>query len=98
MCVTPGQFQESFLSLAHYRHTSLLGPASFDLGCCDKLFGFVRLEWSHPPGSNRRPTDYESVALPAELGWPSGQELKWNTPSGILLCDHNTWSFTVDHS
>ena len=29
--------------------------------------------WSHPPGLNRRPTDYESVALPAELGWPSGQ-------------------------
>ena len=25
--------------------------------------------WSHPPGLNRRPTDYESVALPAELGW-----------------------------
>ena len=33
------------------------------------LFGFIALEWSHPPGSNRRPTDYESVALPAELGW-----------------------------
>ena len=32
--------------------------------------------WSHPPGLNRRPTDYESVALPAELGWPSGLELK----------------------
>jgi hypothetical protein len=26
--------------------------------------------WSHPPGSNRRPADYESAALPAELGWP----------------------------
>ena len=25
--------------------------------------------WSHPPESNRRPTDYESVALPTELGW-----------------------------
>ena len=25
--------------------------------------------WSHPPGSNRRPADYESAALPAELGW-----------------------------
>src|SRR6185436_11001937 len=24
---------------------------------------------SHPPESNRRPTDYESVALPTELGW-----------------------------
>jgi hypothetical protein len=28
------------------------------------------LFWSHPPGSNRRPADYESAALPAELGWP----------------------------
>ena len=26
--------------------------------------------WSHPPGLNRRPADYESAALPAELGWP----------------------------
>ena len=33
------------------------------------LFGFIDLEWSHPPGSNRRPADYESAALPAELGW-----------------------------
>ena len=27
------------------------------------------LSWSHPPGSNRRPADYESAALPTELGW-----------------------------
>jgi nitrite reductase (NADH) small subunit len=27
------------------------------------------LNWSHPPGSNRRPADYESAALPTELGW-----------------------------
>ena len=26
-------------------------------------------DWSHPPESNWRPTDYESVALPTELGW-----------------------------
>ena len=26
--------------------------------------------WSHPPESNRRPSDYESDALPTELGWP----------------------------
>ena len=26
--------------------------------------------WSHPPGLNRRPADYESAALPTELGWP----------------------------
>src|ERR1022692_1861666 len=25
--------------------------------------------WSHPPGLNRRPADYESAALPTELGW-----------------------------
>src|SRR5258706_12939349 len=25
--------------------------------------------WTHPPGSNRRPADYESAALPTELGW-----------------------------
>src|SRR5262249_3578387 len=27
------------------------------------------LNWSHPPGLNRRPADYESAALPTELGW-----------------------------
>jgi hypothetical protein len=27
------------------------------------------VNWSHPPGSNRRPADYESAALPTELGW-----------------------------
>ena len=27
--------------------------------------------WSHPPGSNWRPADYESAALPTELGWRS---------------------------
>ena len=29
--------------------------------------------WSHPPGLNRRPADYESAALPTELGWPAIQ-------------------------
>jgi hypothetical protein len=28
-----------------------------------------RVFWSHPSDSNRRPADYESAALPAELGW-----------------------------
>src|ERR1035437_3651407 len=51
---------------------------------------FVRKLWSHPPGSNRRPTDYESVALPAELGWPSGLRLKRSARFGTLLCDDNT--------
>ena len=27
------------------------------------------VQWSHPPGLNRRPADYESAALPTELGW-----------------------------
>src|SRR5262245_50904059 len=27
------------------------------------------LDWSHPPGLNWRPADYESAALPTELGW-----------------------------
>jgi hypothetical protein len=31
----------------------------------------VTIFWSHPPGSNRRPADYESAALPTELGWPT---------------------------
>lgn len=30
-------------------------------------------KWSHPPGLNRRPADYESAALPAELGWPENR-------------------------
>src|ERR1017187_2976349 len=51
---------------------------------------FVRKLWSHPPGLNRRPTDYESVALPAELGWPSGLRLKRSARLGTLLCDDNT--------
>ena len=32
------------------------------------LCGFIDLEWSHPPGSNRRPADYESVAIPLRAG------------------------------
>ena len=35
----------------------------------DKAPNYEKI-WSHPPESNRRPTDYESVALPTELGWP----------------------------
>ena len=30
--------------------------------------------WSHPSDSNRRPADYESAALPAELGWRSSTD------------------------
>ena len=48
--------------------------------------------WSHPPGSNRRPADYESAALPTELGWPalstlttcSGfRNLRFDAPSNL---------------
>src|SRR5271156_3624808 len=31
----------------------------------------LRFSWSHPSDSNRRPADYESAALPTELGWLS---------------------------
>jgi hypothetical protein len=38
---------------------------------CERCIGGSREEEknSHLAGSNRRPTDYESVALPAELRW-----------------------------
>ena len=36
--------------------------------------------WSHPPGSNRRPADYESAALPTELGWPTIGCFLYNIP------------------
>jgi hypothetical protein len=35
--------------------------------------GFTVNPKSHPPESNRRPTDYESVALPTELGWRTNE-------------------------
>ena len=35
---------------------------------------------SHPPESNRRPTDYESVALPTELGWPTPDDRRTRRP------------------
>jgi hypothetical protein len=38
--------------------------------------------WSHPSDSNRRPADYESAALPTELGWP--RERKSGYESTIL--------------
>src|SRR5690348_15829708 len=53
--------------LAHIWHRRAQSDA---LEYLINLFGFIVLEWSHPPGSNRRPADYESAALPTELGWP----------------------------
>src|SRR5579884_1186084 len=43
--------------------------------------------WSHPPGLNRRPADYESAALPAELGWLCLQDdlrVQFNIPTEVL--------------
>jgi hypothetical protein len=40
-------------------------------------------EWSHPPGLNRRPADYESAALPTELGWPDAIDYGETVP-GLL--------------
>ena len=34
-----------------------------------KNLSFAGFCWSHPSESNRRPADYESAALPTELGW-----------------------------
>ena len=48
------------------------------------LFGTIDLEWSHPPGSNRRPADYESAALPTELGWRAFINLS-ETPAGSWI-------------
>ena len=41
----------------------------------------TRESQSHPPESNRRPTDYESVALPSELGW-RGRTATYRLASG----------------
>lgn len=54
------------------------------------LLPVVIEEWSHPPGSNRRPADYESAALPAELGWPrkqleQGNSAAFRKPSNPIL-------------
>src|SRR5205085_7250809 len=38
-----------------------------------QMLQLLGIEWSHPSDSNRRPFDYESNALPTELGWRSGR-------------------------
>jgi hypothetical protein len=40
--------------------------------------------WSHPPESNRRPADYESAALPTELGWLRLGENHWGGKKSFL--------------
>jgi hypothetical protein len=44
-------------------------------GSKNAAYGKLFNKWSHPPGSNRRPADYESAALPTELGWLSAQNI-----------------------
>ena len=35
----------------------------------------AKYSWSHLPGSNRRPTRYECVALPTELRWHTNDKI-----------------------
>ncbi len=63
------QFLPACLSLAHYWHT--FGSVASRQRYIDRKLTYCvmcNLIWSHPPGSNRRPADYESAALPAEEG------------------------------
>jgi hypothetical protein len=46
------------------------------------------ISWSHPPGSNRRPADYESAALPTELGWP----VIWIITNQLIDRSRITWA------
>jgi hypothetical protein len=48
---------------------------------------YMKDVWSHPPGSNRRPADYESAALPTELGWRSSiyTDVQRNKTAGVSL-------------
>ena len=43
--------------------------------------GKIPTRRSHPPESNRRPADYESAALPTELGWPGWRPPTYRPPS-----------------
>lgn len=52
--------------------------------------------WSHPPGSNRRPADYESVALPTELGWLTSFEFttaEWGFSIGDEIFAEAVWGW-----
>ena len=41
-----------------------------DIAAMQRWFPNLSVNWSHLSGSNRRPDDYKSTALPAELRWP----------------------------
>lgn len=53
--------------------------------------------WSHPPESNRRPTDYESVALPTELGWPREVMRRSSNPNRAFTIITSHPHFRVIH-
>ncbi len=72
-------FEAELLEQQRKREDQLRGHSETD-SRCDILEGFwmgsyvgrhskLLKNWSHPPGSNRRPADYESAALPTELRW-----------------------------
>jgi hypothetical protein len=67
------------------QNRSLEPMRSFEVLCFQEVF------WSHPPGSNRRPADYESAALPAELGWRSldSNNLRATEKGWFRLCARN---------
>ncbi len=48
---------------------------------------------SHLPESNQRPTDYKSVALPAELKWLFVKELISRFANGIAKVDKLIWFY-----
>jgi hypothetical protein len=55
------QFLSSCLSLAHYWHTfGGMAPSVVMQPSTVNCFFMCDLEWSHPPGLNRRPADYET--------------------------------------
>lgn len=43
------------------------------------------MKWSHPSDLNRRPFDYESNALPTELGWRLGVVNEMNRIVGPVV-------------
>jgi hypothetical protein len=51
------------------------------------LFCFIDLEWSHPPGSNWRPADYECVSL---YGINGDQSAAWQAGAPFGECDQKS--------
>src|SRR5438552_4742181 len=68
-------------------------PRRDDLLAAARSNQHTRAVKSHPPESNRRPTDYESVALPTELGWPGGGRLL----TGPVRAGQARWQLAARH-